>query len=133
MNRYIISSLLLFFCLTSCVQNNGNIGDLFGLWNLKEIAQSDNINTTIPNTHFIAFQSSVVSLRLVDPHTSVAREAHGSYQRERDSIHLQITDGEQNLYESFGFEGPNTSFRLTLSKKRMLLERDEEQWTFILH
>ena len=132
MNRYLLSSLLLLFCLTGCMQNNGHIGDLFGLWNLKEIRQDDNI-AHMHNTHFIAFQSSVVSLRVVDPETFVAREAYGSYKKERDSIHLHITDGDTNLYKDFGFESSDISFGLTLSKKRLELEREGKQWTFILH
>ncbi|MBQ5750970.1 MAG: lipocalin-like domain-containing protein, partial [Bacteroidaceae bacterium] len=49
--------------LTSCMQNNGNIGYLFGQWRLEEV-KHDNI-TTECDTVFFSFQSNVFQIRKI--------------------------------------------------------------------
>lgn len=66
MKRNIIfaATLIILSTLASCTQNEGYIGDLFGLWRLEEI--SDGTTVEECDTIFMAFQADVFQVRRVN-------------------------------------------------------------------
>lgn len=56
--------VILLSALTACTQNEGYIGDLFGLWRLEEI--SDGTTVEECDTIFMAFQADVFQVRRVN-------------------------------------------------------------------
>lgn len=56
--------IILLSALTACTQNEGYIGDLFGLWRLEEI--SDGTTVEECDTIFMAFQADVFQVRRVN-------------------------------------------------------------------
>lgn len=60
---YLIILLTALCCTTSCMQNNGYIGDLFGQWRL-EYVEYDNTQHNC-DTVFYSFQSNVIQVRKV--------------------------------------------------------------------
>lgn len=66
MKRNIIfaATLIILSTLASCTQNEGYIGDLFGLWRLEEITDGTTVEEC--DTIFMAFQADVFQVRRVD-------------------------------------------------------------------
>lgn len=66
MKRNIIfaATLIILSTLASCTQNEGYIGDLFGIWRLEEITDGTTIEEC--DTIFMAFQADVFQVRRVD-------------------------------------------------------------------
>ena len=63
-NIIFAATLIILSTLASCTQNEGYIGDLFGLWRLEEI--SDGTTVEECDTIFMAFQADVFQVRRVD-------------------------------------------------------------------
>lgn len=66
MKRNIIfaATLIILSTLASCTQNEGYIGDLFGIWRLEEITDGTTVEEC--DTIFMAFQADVFQVRRVD-------------------------------------------------------------------
>ena len=66
MKRNIIfaATLIILSTLASCTQNEGYIGDLFGIWRLEEVTDGTTIEEC--DTIFMAFQADVFQVRRVD-------------------------------------------------------------------
>lgn len=56
--------LIILSALASCTQNEGYIGDLFGIWRLEEITYGTTVEEC--DTIFMAFQADVFQVRRVD-------------------------------------------------------------------
>ena len=73
MKRNIIfaATLIILSTLASCTQNEGYIGDLFGIWRLEEITDGTTVEEC--DTIFMAFQADVFQVRravfINKPHT----------------------------------------------------------------
>lgn len=63
-NIIFAATLIILSTLASCTQNEGYIGDLFGLWRLEEI--SDGTTVEECDTIFMAFQADVFQVRRVN-------------------------------------------------------------------
>lgn len=63
-NIIFAATLIILSTLASCTQNEGYIGDLFGIWRLEEI--SDGTTVEECDTIFMAFQADVFQVRRVD-------------------------------------------------------------------
>ena len=63
MKRNIIfaATLIILSTLASCTQNEGYIGDLFGIWRLEEITDGTTVEEC--DTIFMAFQADVFQVR----------------------------------------------------------------------
>lgn len=69
MKRYIytILALVAIVCTSSCTQNNGNIGDLFGSWVLEEVTIDGTPADMAEDTPTVfSFQSNVVRVTYYD-------------------------------------------------------------------
>lgn len=66
MKRNIIfaATLIILSTLASCTQNEGYIGDLFGIWRLEEITDGTTVEEC--DTIFMAFQADVFQVRRVN-------------------------------------------------------------------
>lgn len=143
----IFLALVLFYSMTSC-QENGNIGDFYGQWQLQEIQTPEGNNTY--NKSFLAFQTNVVFARiLTDAHYADAVE--GVWQQMGDSIRLSFYTGNslhttdlqdetarenviRYLEKDFGMEGEPENLRFAIEQldgNRLILSRDKKYfWHF---
>ena len=66
MKRNIIfaATLIILSTLASCTQNEGYIGDLFGIWRLEEVTDGTTVEEC--DTIFMAFQADVFQVRRGD-------------------------------------------------------------------
>ena len=74
--------------LTSCMQNGGNIGHLYGQWRLEEV-KHDNI-TTACDTVFFSFQSDVFQIRKIIYNSYDYSVFMGLYEHQDDVIKFNI-------------------------------------------
>ena len=63
-NIIFAATLIILSTLASCTQNEGYIGDLFGIWRLEEITDGTTVEEC--DTIFMAFQADVFQVRRVD-------------------------------------------------------------------
>ena len=63
-NIIFAATLIILSTLASCTQNEGSIGDLFGIWRLEEITDGTTVEEC--DTIFMAFQADVFQVRRVD-------------------------------------------------------------------
>lgn len=92
---YIFTWVILTCSITSCMQNNGYIGPLFGQWRLEKI-ESNNIAEEC-DTVFFAFQSDIFSIRKVNYTNYVSMALTGLYTRNDNMMQL-------NFYNRWGHE-----------------------------
>ena len=74
--------------LTSCMQNGGNIGYLYGQWRLEEV-KHDNV-TTACDTVFFSFQSDVFQIRKIIYNSYDYSVFMGLYEHQDDVIKFNI-------------------------------------------
>lgn len=63
-NIIFAATLIILSTLASCTQNEGYIGDLFGIWRLEEITDGTTVEEC--DTIFMAFQADVFQVRRVN-------------------------------------------------------------------
>lgn len=75
------AALLATVVMTSCTQNDGRIGELFGTWALESVVDCDGVELPLPdNELFWSFQSSVVCFKVVYPY-HIRVDYWGSWER----------------------------------------------------
>lgn len=87
--RTLISSLLLILTLTSCMHNDGDIGNLFGTWKIESIAIDGEEDAKYEGDVFVQFQTEVVRLVQVE-HNYDYVEYLGSWSREGNNLLLDL-------------------------------------------
>lgn len=89
----ILSAIVMMFAvLTSCTHNNGDIGDMFGLWKVSSIQAEGSEENLAPNDLFMAFQNNVVKVRW----------AYGRWERNGNNLDL--------IFEMEPYTPPTNSF-----------------------
>jgi hypothetical protein len=89
--------LVLATAITSCY-NDGDIGDLYGRWQLQEYVVADSI--VRPNNLFLSFQNKTVQAQVLYSSAHVTATATGSYQQTADSLCMEfilLNDDYENL------------------------------------
>ncbi len=128
-------SLLISYTLSSCT-NDGDIGDLYGNWQIKEISKIDTIAT--PSHLFLSFQSNVVYARVVDEEAHFGWELHGKFSHIGDSLMMTYFPmdnvGEilqQYIKDEFLFDDyKNIRLRVDhLNDSHMILSQGNSRWT----
>jgi hypothetical protein len=125
--------------LTACT-NDGDIGDLYGQWQLTAVETSDSV-LYAPSNCFLSFQSQTVQSRIVYPEAHVAANVTGNYQHVSDSLLMQfylVNDDYENLTADtlmvryYRFPSPrNMRFHiLNLDNKKLILARGDALWSF---
>lgn len=81
---FIIWILLLAPVLAGCTRNDGDIGELFGMWRVTSITIDETPMTDYSGSLYFAFQSSVFSMTYIneDTHGRTATYASWKYQGE---------------------------------------------------
>ena len=124
--------------LLSGCQNNGEIGDLYGQWQLTQINTPDTLAS--PQHLFLAFQSQVFFARITGTDAHYSGTLKGSWRQSGDSLFLSFYSSEGQLASDawyvqhhFGFGGDPADLRfgLQLSPRSMILTQEEaSHWTF---
>lgn len=87
--RTLISSLLFILALTSCMHNDGDIGNLFGTWKIETITIDGEKDTKYEGDVFVQFQTEVVRLVQVE-HNYDYVEYFGRWSRESNNLLLDL-------------------------------------------
>ena len=95
---YLIFLIASFGCITSCMQNNGYIGDLYGIWRLESITA--NGTTEECDSVFFAFQSDIIQIRKVTYDIHKVTLTTGLYTRQNNMLKV-------NLYHYEGHDVTN--------------------------
>lgn len=77
---------------TSCTHNDGDIGPLFGTWHVEDIEADGTPLAGYQGNLFIAFQNSVVNLRVVDEQHHSYTDAWGNWQLTGDQLTITLPD-----------------------------------------
>ncbi len=130
---YKILGIITLLVCTNCTKNNGDIGDFFGLWRLESLTKGD--STLLRNENlYIGFQSSVITLRIVDEETNLCTEAYGSFIIEdNDSININVRNGNINNYKAFMFDTNPFETKFSINNKELILTLGDKIWSFKKH
>jgi hypothetical protein len=135
----LIMGLILGLLPTACT-NDGDIGDLYGQWQLTAVETSDSV-LYAPSNCFLSFQSQTVQSRIVYPEAHVAANVTGNYQHVGDSLLMQfylVNDDYENLtadtlmvrYYRFPTPRDMRFHILNLDNKKLILARGDALWSF---
>lgn len=115
------------FLLSACTHNDGDIGKLFGKWQLKEIRSEK--ESQAYHTIFYNFQNAIVWLQYLES-DHVVKTAHGYFLHQQDNLHLQMTDLSDTAdIHLFALPDMTVTFGIKkLTKKEMILTWDEKEW-----
>lgn len=100
-----IASLIfvIFSALSSCTQNDGDIGDLFGIWSLNDMYSEDvHLSGEQCDGNFLKFQTNIVQYVKNLPYHD-AQMFTGFWQLRSDSLFLRFPD-IANLHQTRAFE-----------------------------
>lgn len=91
---YIIALITALCFTSSCMQNNGYIGELFGQWRLEQIVT----DTIVENcdTVFFAFQSNLFQMRKANFNTYEYSLLRGYYKRTPEQLKFNILNHNTN-------------------------------------
>lgn len=79
-----------FFILSGCTRNNGNIGKIFGQWQLQRVETEGMELPEQPATYW-SFQSSTVRVAVLSDMHSF-RETYGNFRLEDETLFLDFAD-----------------------------------------
>lgn len=79
------------FAMTSCTQNNGDIGMWFGTWHVEQIDMDNSPIDGYMGTDFFQFQSTLFQLRYTDD-THAEKQTVGRWQDNGSSIDVTFPD-----------------------------------------
>lgn len=88
--------------LSSCTRNDGDIGELFGLWRVTAIEVNGNEQKDYSGTLYFAFQSSVFSQKMMNEVTHGYDDSFASWKYEGKDI---IIDYSYDRYRPFDITG----------------------------
>lgn len=102
--RYTLILLsLMFVGLSSCTQNDGHIGSLFGVWRLTSVTADgvqvdlyDDDDPAAPEAYEWCFQGNVIKINELLPHHDL-RMSYGIWSREGDKLLLDFSYGNNTI------------------------------------
>ncbi len=136
--KYLPLLLSLGLAATACT-NDGDIGDLYGQWQLTEYSLDD--TRYRPSQSFLSFQSQTVQARVVYTNIHSAANLTGNYQHLGDSLLMQfyvLSDNTEQLtadalsLQYYGLATPD-DVRLRvehLDSKTLRLSSGKDYWNF---
>ena len=126
--KRIVIYLIFAVLVVSCTQNDGDIGHLFGKWQLREKITAD--ESVAYDSIFYNFQSRVVELQRVYPEYVVER-AWGYFKHNEDELVLTINNRSSSAVEIFQLPDTLAIFEVQeLTNKKMVLRLDETTYRF---
>lgn len=135
LSRALCATFFMLYTFTSCT-NDGDIGELYGNWQIKEISKTDTVST--PSHLFLSFQSNVVYARVIVEDAHYGWELHGKFTHTGDSLIMTYFPmdnvGEilrQYIEGEFLFDNyKNIRLRVDyLSDSHMRLSQEDSHWT----
>lgn len=124
MKKYIIPLLFLYF-FPSCVQNNGNIGLIFGKWQLSKVITPES-QVSYPHI-FYNFQNNIIeTLHIIDQRDYV--QAFGNFILNEDSLYINM---KQNFNTDVDYQLPkqNCAFKIKqLTNNILVLSIEDKEW-----
>ena len=129
MKRILLYTILFFF-FTSCLQNMGNIGPIFGKWQLKELQTES--KTVVYDSIFYNFQRKYIYLQKLAEIPHVVYHNVGYFIRTDDELMLDIRDCAIERIGIYQLPDTTATFKvLELSNKKMVLRLGEDSiYTF---
>ncbi len=130
--------LLALTALTACT-NDGDIGDLYGQWQLTAYSVHDTLHTSTQS--FLSFQNATVQARVVYTDLHAAANLTGNFRHTTDSLFLQfyvLSDNVEELtadtlaHRYFGFPSPSDlRFGVDLlNDNHLRLSAEGDYWVF---
>lgn len=128
--------------LTSCMQNNGYIGDLWGQWRLEEITTDKMVEEC--DTVFFSFQSNVFQVRKVIYSSYDYTAFTGLYERSDEMIKFDFLNFNSNdivtpedsaamlqeLQRLYIYEVSPTFDIKSLNRNNMILQHNNHEYYF---
>ena len=123
--------------LSACTHNDGDIGDLYGRWQLTEMRVADSIAT--PNDLFFSFQSSVIFVSVCNYDLHEAIDYAGNFIHSGDSLCIgmvprdSVGEGLRSFMSTRWGMADYDDVRLrieALDRQQLLLSRSEDYWQF---
>ncbi len=131
----ILLGLVLGVAITSCTQNDGYIGPIFGKWQLTEMWENGTM--TPHDSIFYNFQTSIIQIQLV--HRSGLNNStdnfYGNFVKENGELRFNIMEPSWVEFvlpsvlklEPVGAEHMNMFHIETLNSSKMILTRGEDE------
>ena len=132
--KIILYALMLL--IPAACDNSDDIGDLLGIWKLKEMTVAG--ETIKPENLYLCFQDKLADARIVDYSEHISSDVFGNYIHSADSLHIMFycDANEQdptfwmNQYKFYDFS--NLHFKIEiLNSKEMLLRSNNDLWHFV--
>lgn len=135
--NFIAFLLATFTLMTSC-QENGNIGDLYGQWQITSIQKGSEIQH--PNQVYLAFQNDCIFARIIETDYHFTYQIKGGFKHEGDNLNVSFfideeADGanimHQYLSELFGFPLPHNDIHFEirqLDAAKLILSNGTDIW-----
>lgn len=119
-----IRFILVFSCLllaqSSCIQNGGNIGKIFGKWVVIRI-EGDNMDPPSQDGDlYFSFQKDVLKVQRDKGHHDIA-EIFGSFRMEDDKLYLSFPEEDQPPFVQTGLDRNSELQILKLTGREMEL------------
>lgn len=129
---YKISIFLLFAILTSsCLHNNGDIGNLFGKWKLISIETDD--ETLVFDDIYVNFQNQVFSIQEIYSDNHMVTDIYSSYQNINDTIYVwdfYFKGTNNHLPEKIMMKEKDSFYIRENSNKSLILKNENHIWNF---
>ncbi len=131
MIRRALIVLFVGIALSSCTQNDGYIGLLFGKWQLIEIWEDETM--TQHDNLYYNFQTSVIMVQVVyrDGIENAAGLYYGNYERDGDELRFKIVEPSSDNSDIPSVlrlkKGEENMFHIEkLTSSKMILTRDKD-------
>lgn len=114
----------------SCTRyNDGNIGNLFGLWQMEKQYPDEGV---LPPEHlFTSFQGGIICLRYVTQNTNMAGECYGEFLHKDDSLYIRLLEAELEIAALYYNMQPTDTFQISqLTSKKLILKNNRGEWLF---
>lgn len=126
-----IISIIASFILFGCTQNNGNIGNLFGQWQLKEIiTQESSINPE--GRLFIAFQNNIILFKEISHETHGYTIITGNYKQNDNILSVNLFEGNPDVLNCFLITNKKDPvfFIKELDRNLLIIVQDGKEWIY---
>ena len=127
MKRLTIIIFLLSILTSSCIQNNGYIGNIFGKWKL--IKYSTNHTEKIIDNIYFSFQNDIISVHNISLDYNIPEIFYGNFKEFNDSIYIGNFNYNSGILNSFGFEADNY-LKAEVNKRNMIFQKGDTIWVF---
>lgn len=122
--------------VSSCTRNNGDIGELFGIWRVTAI-EVDGVNQNdYDGTLYFAFQSSVFSQKKMDEETHGHENQFATWKYQGKDIIIDFSDDRYTPISITGMQpGQNLVVVESISGKNMILSYvrpDDKKYVYYL-